>query len=257
MKPQTQNLGTIGKCIYCGDSSSKLSNEHIIPIALNGPFVLTSASCQKCASITSKFEMDVLRASLIQARLGLNMYTRHPSRRPPTYEIIGIRNGKEIKIQVPIEDLPAMITLLLYPPPAHLEKRPYKRGIQIFGAQLHSFSEPSLDQFTAKYGIQGLKVHHHYKGLSFERLLAKIAYGFAVASYGIDSIDEKYVLSSILGEKEDIGLWLGCATQKRLDSKPGAHQVEFYEKNNEIICHLQLFSFPDVPEYQIVVGSLK
>jgi len=39
-------LRRIGKCIYCG-STEALSDEHIIPLGLNGAWILEQASCKR------------------------------------------------------------------------------------------------------------------------------------------------------------------------------------------------------------------
>ena len=49
-----------GECIYCG-STNELSNEHIVPYALEGVHVLKDSSCKSCADLTKKFELDVAR----------------------------------------------------------------------------------------------------------------------------------------------------------------------------------------------------
>lgn len=66
----------VGTCIYCG-AKEHLTDEHIVPLALGGAFVLPDASCQTCASITSKFERKVLRGFMFDARTAGRYPTRH------------------------------------------------------------------------------------------------------------------------------------------------------------------------------------
>jgi 5-methylcytosine-specific restriction endonuclease McrA len=40
-----QRFKRIGVCIYCRDAASDLSDEHIVPYALNGNWILPKASC--------------------------------------------------------------------------------------------------------------------------------------------------------------------------------------------------------------------
>lgn len=78
--PATPPLWRVGQCIYCGTSQGKLSDEHLVPYGLNGPWVLRQASCAVCANSTSRFEMDVLRGLFPSARAAFGMKTRrtHP-----------------------------------------------------------------------------------------------------------------------------------------------------------------------------------
>jgi len=50
------NFPTKGKCIYCGASDVKLSDEHIVPLAFGGQHVIQEASCSDCAKITSNLK---------------------------------------------------------------------------------------------------------------------------------------------------------------------------------------------------------
>jgi hypothetical protein len=73
----------IGKCIYCG-SVDNLSNEHIVPRGLGGPWVLKKASCAKCAAITSEIELDIVKYffSLVRVKLDLPTYHKKIGRLP-------------------------------------------------------------------------------------------------------------------------------------------------------------------------------
>jgi hypothetical protein len=76
----------IGTCIYCG-AVEDLRDEHIIPKALNGGWILPKASCRSCEAITSKFEMKVLRGPLWLPRRALNLQTRHRDRQPESFPV--------------------------------------------------------------------------------------------------------------------------------------------------------------------------
>ena len=56
----TRIIGIANACIYCG-ATSGLSDEHVIPFALEGEFVLRNASCKACGDKTSRIELKVLR----------------------------------------------------------------------------------------------------------------------------------------------------------------------------------------------------
>src|SRR5689334_22057896 len=66
-------FGPVGKCIYCGDDKSPLSDEHIIPDGLGGNLILVKASCFSCAKITGNVEQQVLQRTFgaVRAELGI------------------------------------------------------------------------------------------------------------------------------------------------------------------------------------------
>ncbi|RUL68413.1 HNH endonuclease [Dyella choica] len=66
-----------GLCIYCGRSGLRLTDEHILPYFIGGQHVIEEASCDDCAKITTKFELDVGRELWGDARIAFNA----PSRR--------------------------------------------------------------------------------------------------------------------------------------------------------------------------------
>jgi 5-methylcytosine-specific restriction endonuclease McrA len=49
-----QVLGRVGRCIYCGRSDVALTDEHVIPLALDGLWLLKDASCEACNAITTR-----------------------------------------------------------------------------------------------------------------------------------------------------------------------------------------------------------
>jgi hypothetical protein len=54
----------IGRCIYCDASGVALSDEHVIPFALNGNLVIEDASCEDCRKLTSANEGIIARRML-------------------------------------------------------------------------------------------------------------------------------------------------------------------------------------------------
>src|SRR6186713_2037472 len=85
----------VGKCIYCGTSKGKLSDEHIVPLGLGGKTILPEASCSVCADITSAIEGHCQGRMLGPLRIGLNYPTRHKKRRAKTPPIqLEVVDGK-------------------------------------------------------------------------------------------------------------------------------------------------------------------
>jgi hypothetical protein len=81
-----------------------------------------------------------------------------------------------------------------------------------------------------------------------------MAYCFAVAALGLENIADVAVLPSILGQREDAGMWLCCDNSKTL---PGLslHEHSVTVADN-IIVRLNLYSpVKKIPEYIVVIGT--
>ncbi len=78
----TRRTKHIGYCIYCLKTNCELSDEHVVPFSLGGDVLLPKASCSKCATITSQFELQVARKILGSYRTRTGAPTR-----PKTSEI--------------------------------------------------------------------------------------------------------------------------------------------------------------------------
>ncbi len=80
-------------------------------------------------------------------------------------------------------------------------------------------------------------------------MLAKIAYGFAVAFVGLDNFEKVYLVPTILGQKDDAGRWVGCANDLKLDVGKYFHHVDVSIVNREVIVRIKLFAIFNVPEF--------
>lgn len=220
-------LADVNQCIYCQSTEGKLSQEHVVPFGLNGEHILLHASCQKCAAITSKIEGSVLRETFIAARNRLNLKSRHRK----------------------AWDSPKdAFTTLLFPnsePPAHLTGNVYVHGVNVKGFTIIPLMGSARKQTVT------------FHGNDFERMLAKIGLGFAIGTYGLNEFQEFYVLPGILGDKEDIGRWVGRAEQQILPYRGLMYYIHLQEVKSEVICRIKLFAMLNPPEYLVVVGKLK
>lgn len=220
-------LADINQCIYCLTREGKLTQEHIVPFGLNGEHILLHASCQKCAAITSKSEGTVLRETFIAARKRLNLKSRHRKAWDSPKDVF---------------------TTLLFPisePPAHLTGKEYVHGVNVKGLTIIPLAGSARKQTVT------------FHGNDFERMLAKIALGFAVGACGLMAFDDIYVLPGIRGEKEDIGRWVGRAEGLLLPYRGLMYYVHVQLIKKEVICRIKLFAMLNPPEYLVVVGKLK
>lgn len=247
----------VGRCIYCG-STENLGNEHIIPYGLNGQWVLPKASCDKCAKITDNFEEDVLRRLFLETRTSLGLKTRNIENRPKLLPQIVIKDEKEEILSLPPSEHFTIACFLEYPLPAYIDGRSYEKGVEVIAHSFISLKESS-DEIFKKYEISEVKSKFTLnRADSFPRLLAKIAYGFTVAQFGLDNLEENFLPKVIIGEDKKICKYIGTCTDKIIRTKNTLHYViTKVNEKHEIIVRIKRFSFTDAPEYLIVVGILK
>lgn len=230
-------LSKVDKCIYCGNTQN-LTDEHIIPLALNGSFIIHKGSCEKCAKITSQIERQVLRDSMIAPRKHLGCRSRHKKNQPNSFPIIvHSSDGSKKELNDPYQEYPS---LLLFPTQQSIV------AIQI------------NDDLKNIYGDKKITVNYKLYGKSFARMLAKIAYGFSVDCFGLENFKDVYIIPSILGEKDDINLWVSCTNDnQKLEVEKCLHLINIELMGYEIIVKIKLFANFPVPEYKVVVGRLK
>lgn len=225
------------RCIYCG-STEDLRKEHIIPNGLNGYWIINKGSCKMCADITSKFEREVLRDSMITARKFLGLRSYRKKRQPNIFPMIIEEDGEIKEINVSIDKYPSLI---LFP-----------TNKNIVAIQLNS-----MGSLMNIYRDNIINVKYRLNGKSFARMLAKIAYGFSVVHFGIENFKDIYVVPSILGEKDDIDLWVSCIDENiKLKEEKCLHNIIIETIGYDVVVKIKLFAIYPVPEYKVVVGRL-
>ncbi len=243
----------IGRCIYCGSTTEPLSREHIVPYGLNGEWVLQKASCSECADITSKFERSILRGLLPQARAALKFQTR--STHPETFPIVIEVNGQKKTINLIPEDYGAVVLLPLFKMPAFLEKRePIQGTLDVIGMAMQRITGTDITELHKRYGAQKIDFSFAINFDHFLRLLAKIAYGYAVLNYGLDGFNEIYALPIIMGETDEVDKWIGSEHSTIGDEEVS---IKLSKVGNDLVAKIRLFGKRQVPTYVVVIGSLK
>lgn len=256
MKIPRQVLGNVGQCIYCKTTQNPLRTEHIVPYSLNGPWELLKASCQHCASITSTFERDVSQKLLLPARIRLALPTYHKGKLPATFSLNIESKGQKETVHIPWQEAPIPISLPFFKLPAYIDQRHYEKGIDLCGQPWTLVNVSRIKEIAEKYGAESLSISITYEPTKFARLLGKIAYGFAVAHYGLNTIQQAYILPAIMGQVDDVGRWVGCKTTDLLGPGKNLHEIKLISVNKEIHCNLRLLSQLNTPEYLVIVGRV-
>ena len=121
-----------GKCVYCRADLSKfppdlVTDEHIIPRALNGSLVIRNGACDPCAKISNKnYENAALNNDLFVPRRLLELKksrNRGKGQRPPQrLPLVALGNrtaggGEEsFNIQLSDDEYPNVFSLIIFPP---------------------------------------------------------------------------------------------------------------------------------------------
>jgi hypothetical protein len=245
----------IGKCIYCG-SIDNLTDEHIVPHGLKGQWQLLKGSCRVCNQITSAFERSVLRQQFILPRAALDLPTYHPENRPQEFPFEVEKDGRREKIVLPVTDCPPIFFMLDLEKPRYIASYDYEKGVMVKGCSLHG---PSLTKLKDKLSIERISLTASLSGDCFERMLAKIAYGMVILAYRPDALEECYVLPCILGQKDDVGYWVGSSGKhaSTLPAEEALHRIYLTRHGKEVGALIRLFANYQTPEYLVIVGKLK
>ncbi len=246
---------SVGECIYCGETEGKLTDEHIIAYALGGNRILPKASCNVCQTATSKAERAVLHDMLIQVRTQLGLPSRKKSL-PAKMPLI-VQYGDEEKVfELEKAKHPTMAAFLLTPLPGALGGEAPPQGITVIETQLYQVGGPPLKEILDSLGTNKVTYSQSFKGNEFEKMLAKIAFAYAVAELGIDSLRSSPLRKTIRGEIDDSGKWIGSG-QWHPAANPNLHQLTLITAGEWIVASVRLFANIRTPEYLVVLRSGK
>lgn len=255
----------IGRCIYCGTDSCRLSKEHVIPLSLNGWLLLPHASCPDCRDVTSDFERIVTREMYHNQRVRSNTRTRRPERRPQFSGVRVVAPEGEKTIEIPSELYPRLYPIFRLPVPGILEGRePIETNPD--GVEVHLVGRPEdvdllYERGYLRRGIDDLLLSGVLHWGAFNRLLAKIAHCRTIFCFGPDYINlyEPLLTDVILGRSGTYSHFIGgCATEPdfKIDF---LLQVVPKGPDNYLVCKIFFIwsvDFP-FPTYQVVVGKIR
>ncbi len=254
----------VGRCIYCS-ATDDLRREHIIPFGLC-PFgpgkdaVLHKATCGRCARVTGDLERQILRGPMRDVRVlrRLRSRSRHAGARG-TERLTIVRIGVREDVELPLDEYPILLTFPTFAPPAFLSGGSCS-GINIAGVTTTSFG-PRPDSVLKRLGGQQIVLHTetHYP-IAFARMLAKVGYAMAFAQAALARLDGPCLaLPAILGHTDDIGQWVGTATEPIRKYPSVLHRIALHEDREKqlLLAQVQLFADSETPSYWVVLGRLK
>ena len=203
----------------------------------------------------------VLRGSMWPVRVyrQLKSRTKHKDS-PRSYPIQIVRGGVKETVFLPAEKYPILLPFPIFPEPAELVPYTggYTRGININGHRTISFG-PKPEEVGKDLGASEISITPRTdQPVAFAKVIAKIAYAFAAAEGELRAISgPALVLPALLGEKEEIGRWVGTA--KTREVYPNLlHRILIHHdlKSGFLIGEVHLLSDSHTPSYLVVLGKL-
>lgn len=250
----------VGKCIYCGDTASPLSDEHIIPYSLGGLFVLPGASCARHRNLTSLLEGRVARGMYGNYRDTQGIQTRHKTRKAERQNKKVAINAKTkfgmpCEVLIPIQELPKVHVSVHLPAPQVLSNQPLTRGS--LGSYVKAQLDPdprAMHRLRDRYNIRSPKFTAGIQVETFLRVIAKIAHAYAVAVYGVDGFSPT-LLPIIEGESDHLLQYIGAEAPEQKQSPEQLSISEIAHNNiTYVAVYISLHSFPRLPRYQVIAG---
>lgn len=248
----------IGRCIYCGETPKKLQREHIIPLALHGEYVLHDASCAPCAKITSKFEGIMTQGPsgpLYPARRVLNLRSRRKKKQNPKLPLdVSVGGTSELRNLLVAEHCGPAVLPIIGAAGFSTGADP-NDGLKLKGAYVAWYGE-SPEAVWAKQKADRITLYADVYPLpDFARMIAKIAYSYAVLRFGIERMIGASVVDAIMGRNDSLAYWVGSTAQEVPGGTPDElHRLGVLRTPEDgILGWVQLFSMQSAPIYMVVV----
>jgi hypothetical protein len=257
------------KCVFCLADLSKLppeevTDEHIIPRALNGSLVIRNGVCAPCAKLSNKnYENIALNNDLFVARrlLDLKKSRRRGKKQksPEPLPLVALGNhvtgGEELfNIQLSDDEYPDRFSLILFPPPGRLtgEDR---------GSEIKSIRGQFFDLGSNQGRRMNVTTREPHVNGPFATMLAKIAYCYAIAEKNFDAFDGDDIRDLLMGRRDDVYNFVGCPAEPEVLSDRPLHALYFRERGDWLTVLVHFFASchgePKIPTtpYEVVVGK--
>jgi len=241
----------VGRCIYCGTDRQPLTKEHVVPLGLSGNWHLLRASCPRHSDMTSAFEGKVLRGGLLNPRVVMGLRTRHPRQRPKSLPVkLKLGWGHSVLTLEP-SNHPGYFALPVFEPPGTAPLSGETPGIRVRELAIAHIRTRSAD---LRRQVDALRVSVPFPDLlAFSRMIAKIAYAFAVGCFGLDAMLASPVLAAIKGDDAMVGQWVGCLDDPPVNDASGVHAVTLVPAGQSLRAHVRILAWLRTPEYVVVL----
>lgn len=249
----------VDSCIYCGRLSD-LTDEHIVPFALGGRLILPKSSCRACAKVTSAFERECLRGFMLDARTAGGYPTRRPRKRPTTLPLEVTSEGEQELLRLEPSDHPGFLFLPRFERAGILAGGEPRSGLLVNGVETLYFGK-APPAVASELDAEGLRYSAQLPAYAFARLIAKIAYSYAVGARGLLPLSHATVLPLILRGQNDASQWVGSSDFRlEVESKGPLHALSSGwipdpsgSSRGLLLVRVKLFASSGASGYEVVV----
>jgi hypothetical protein len=247
---QLKQYQPVNRCIYCGKTDRKLTNEHIVPYAVGGQTVLPKASCLDCSKVTSKVEQFVARQMWGEFRLLAGLPSRNKKRQSEiAYSIRSRGSSYWQKRLLAAGNHPAWLHFPRLPEPQLFTGLAFTT----FNTWSAVFNQEALIRWKGKRVLTGaidLQV--------FCRFLIKIAHSYACAEAGLASFSPTAV-EAVFDASQSASMYVG-SYQPDIKAEP---DILHRQQLVDIECcgvkyrgvRIRLFANCGAPEYVVGLGA--
>lgn len=252
-----------GRCIYCGRSDVPLTDEHIVPLGLNGYQVIRNASCAACQQTINTIESNYMQKQYGVLRDIVGRRSRKKSNYQGTVELV-YPNGFRRDVKVDARHFPVQAVFAAYEcGPGYLDGDDTPRTYTVVEAKvLGEFEfQKRLERIRALHGAHRVRIPYALDINIQSRLLCKIGHGLAVAHFGLDRF-EPITTGYILGKEKHSPTYFvgGCgipsSVRKGCTNVVGL-TVFPHTGRDYIFAFIGIFAHLAFPVSTVVVGYLK
>jgi hypothetical protein len=246
-----------GHCIYCLEpfGPADLTDEHIVPLYLNGTHIIRKAACEPCRKRTNEaYEQTASNADFLVPRLLLELRRRKKSK-PKTLPLVAmgdcIDGGGTFDVELTAAQYPPIIRMMILQPPGILCGIERDGSLTTVRPQFYHFGGRPEGAFFSNITTRELVDH-----TSVALTLAKIAYCHAVAQRGLGSFDGTGILDLLQGRREDTYNFVGSADGSEHLAARHLHGLYLRQRGRHLTALVHLFASCKMRPYEIVVGSI-
>lgn len=243
-----------GYCIYCGARDCDLSDEHIIPYALNGNLVLPKASCAACAKFTQKIEEVCTHKrwemlAPFRSKNKMQSRSRWTRENKVSAEVIR-QDGTRGRREFAADSFPAMLFGIHLPVAGILQGVLPTNEVEC-KFQIRIFGDVDAGAFKGE-AVRACAIRYE----AFFQLLAKIGYAYTAAEIG--GAPYPMVADIILGRSDKTAHLIGGnGLDHKYERADFGHRLELRDVTVRdaifTVAVIRLFGDFGMPEYHVVM----
>jgi hypothetical protein len=261
-----------------------LTEEHIVPEALSGTWVIKRSACDTCRDKTNEdYEQAVLKCDMLRiARKILELRRKRakkkaPLETPPTfpYGTAAQSSVSGLSSEVDLGQYPPLFAMMIAEPATPLQGSVLadRNSFQMWISFLQKgkpnnfvVSDPVTlpDLYKTGPGLilsadvtwQGnpISVRQRFAMREFMLMVAKIGYSFAIAERGLEGFDGAEIRQLLQGERDDVYNFVGGSVDGERLTRRHLHHLDLRQRGDLLTVIVHLFASYEAPPYEVVVG---